>query len=223
LVPLRDTIRSVRSPKQGHRSHVGGRWDEIGTLQSGFLVEQGLKPEDRLLDVGCGSLRGGIHFVRYLNDGCYHGLDIDQRLLDAGRRELAQAGLGDRRVTLLADDAFRFAKFNEQFDYALAQSVFTHLPFNVIMRCLAEIEDALVVGGRFYATFFRNPGRRLNVEPYRASDEITAFADSDPFYYDPDIFRWAVDGSSLSCDLIGEWSHPRNQQMLKFTKTKGAG
>jgi SAM-dependent methyltransferase len=205
--------------RKDHRASVGGLWDEVGALQMAFMREQGLEPRHRLLDVGCGSLRGGVHFVRYLDDGNYYGLDINRRLLDAGRRELAKAGLGDRAITLINDDQFRFAKFGEKFDYALAQSVFTHLPLNTIMRCLGEIENALLPGGRFYATFFRNHGQRLNVEPYRDPRGITTFPDADPFYYDPDVFRWAVEGSALEFHLIGEWNHPRNQQMLLLTKT----
>lgn len=202
-----------------HRRQVGGQWEEIGKLQFEYLLTQGLKPSDRFLDVGCGSLRGGVHFIRYLDDGNYYGLDINEQLLEAGRGELSVAGLQDRKVTLLADDAFSFDKFEGQFDYALAQSVFTHLPLNAIMRCLSEMERALSVGGRFYATYFANHGRRLNIEPYDELHSLTTYPDADPFYYDPDVFRWAVEGSTLECELIGDWNHPRNQQMLLFRKT----
>ena len=50
-----------------HRQVVGGMWDEIGALQLEFLQGRGLQPDDLLLDVGCGSLRGGVKFVEYLN------------------------------------------------------------------------------------------------------------------------------------------------------------
>jgi SAM-dependent methyltransferase len=201
-----------------HRTQVGAQWEEIGKLQFDFMLEQGLEAHHRLLDVGCGSLRGGVHFVRHLDDGHYCGLDIDERLLDAGRHELALAGLQDRNVQLIADSQFSFASFGERFDFALAQSVFTHLPLNSIMRCLAEIERALLDGGRFYATFFVNHGPRLNIEPYVETKAITTQPDADPYYYDPDVFRWAVEGSELDCELLGEWGHPRHQQMLLFRK-----
>jgi SAM-dependent methyltransferase len=215
---LLNRVQITRVHKLDSREHIGGLWEQMGIFQFEYLVSQGLKPEHRLLDVGCGSLGGGIHFVRYLDDGNYYGLDIEQRLLDAGRTELAQVGLADRNVSLIADNAFRVGKFGEQFPYALAQSVFTHLSLNVIMRCLSEVEKVLLPGGQFYATFFCNPSRRLNVEPFRAAEEITAYADRDPPYYDPDVFRWAVEGPTLSCTVVGEWNHPRNQHMLLFTK-----
>lgn len=201
-----------------HRSLVGGRWDEIGRLQFDFIVSQGLSPGDALLDVGCGSLRAGVHFVKYLQTGGYYGLDIDEQLIQAGRAELAAAGLDPQRATLVCDDGFRFSRFERTFRWALAQSVFTHLPLNTIMRCLSEIESVLEPGGRFYATFFENTGRRLSSSDIQELDGIVTHLDSDPYFYDPDVFRWCVEGSTLRCDLIGDWQHPRNQRMLLFTK-----
>src|SRR5262245_17052197 len=72
-----------------HRDFVGGLWDEIGRLQFDFLVAHGLKPEHKLVDVGCGALRGGVHFIRYLKPGHYFGLDLNASLIKAGERELA--------------------------------------------------------------------------------------------------------------------------------------
>lgn len=201
-----------------HREVVGGLWQEMGRRQFDYLVEQGLQPGHRFLDVGCGSLRGGVHFVRYLEPGHYCGFDIQQHLLDAGREELAAAGLDPASATLIQDDAFRFGLFEQKFDFALAQSVFTHLPLNTIMRCLAEIERVLRPEGRFYATFFEHPGQRLDPEPLPRSEVITTHLDVDPFHYDPDVFRWAVEGSTLDVHVIGDWNHPRDQQMLLFTK-----
>ena len=59
-----------------HRAAVGGRWEEIGRLQFDFLVRQGLMPEHFFLDVGCGSWRGGVHFVDYLLSHRYFGVDV---------------------------------------------------------------------------------------------------------------------------------------------------
>lgn len=57
-----------------NRGSVGGLWEEMGQRQLEFLVEQGLGPCDDLLDVGCGSLRGGVHFIRYLEQGAIAAL-----------------------------------------------------------------------------------------------------------------------------------------------------
>jgi len=208
--------RSRLNPNR-HRWVTGGAWDEMGDLQLRFLVDQGLRPDHHLLDVGCGALRGGVHFVRYLEPGHYCGIERMPALLKAGRRELDRAGLSGKAPVLVQDDAFRFQRFHRRFDYALAHSVFTHLPFNVIMRCLSEMEGALGAGGRFYATYFPNTGRRLRHDDVTGTNHVL-HCDRDPYYYDPGIFEWAVEGSALSCTVLGDWGHPRDQHMLLFTK-----
>jgi SAM-dependent methyltransferase len=102
-------------------------WEEIGSLQFDFLVRQGLQPNHYLLDVGCGSLRGGIHFVRYLDTGHYFGIDISKELLDAGKYELEINRLTSKNPVLCEMGDFDFPSLAQTFDYALAQSVFTHL------------------------------------------------------------------------------------------------
>src|SRR6478752_254837 len=84
--PARDDLRST----------VGGHWDEIGRLQFEFLVAEGLEPRHAFLDLGCGVLRGGVHFVRYLDPGNYYGIDISSAMIDGARRELADADLANR-------------------------------------------------------------------------------------------------------------------------------
>lgn len=202
-----------------HRNYVGGLWDEVGDLQFEFLVSQGLQPEHYLLDVGCGALRGGIRFVRYLDEGHYFGIDIMQDLLNAGEAELRKLDLLDKRPTLKRVDGFEFGALGRQFDFALAQSVFTHLPLNDIERCLVNMGRALVTGGKFYATFFENPAGKRNLSPIDHGRVVTHF-DRDPFHYDYATFEWLCQGTGLHPRYIGDWNHPRNQRMLLFTKTE---
>jgi SAM-dependent methyltransferase len=120
-----------------HRSFVGGLWEEIGRWQLEFLKEQGLAPHHLLLDAGCGALRGGIHLVPYLYDGHYYGFDINASLIEAGRLELANTAI-TKTPHLLVDDGFNASRFGVRFDIILAQSLFTHLFANSIVRCLVE-------------------------------------------------------------------------------------
>jgi SAM-dependent methyltransferase len=223
---LRPVTRPVAWPRapDWHRDAVGGMWDEIGQLQFKFLVDQGLQPGHRLLDVGCGSLRGGVHFARYLDSGNYFGVDIDQALLDAGRLELERYHLIAKKVTLAQTDSFDFQSLQQKFDYALAQSVFTHLPLNSIIRCVLNMEPVLVRGGRFYATFFENPKGKFHLapssHPFSSSkwDGITYF-DQDPYHYSFETFEWIVEGANLTVEYRGDWGHPNDQRMMVFTKT----
>jgi SAM-dependent methyltransferase len=212
----------VRAPlsRNWHRGAVGGLWDEMGQLQFDFLLGEGLSPEHYLLDVGCGSLRGGVRFVSYLEPGRYYGVDYSSRLLAAGRSELRRAGLTGKGAVLVVDGEFELSKLEQSFDFVLAQSVFSHLPFNRIARCVAEVGRVLNPGGRFYATFFANPGPRLRTDTIsaRADLALQVKLDRDPFYYDPDLFSWLCEGSDLAFEYRGDWGHPRNQHMMVFTK-----
>lgn len=206
---------------------VGGMWEEMGELQFNFLRQKGLRPEHYFLDVGCGSLRGGVRFISYLQVGQYFGIDISDPLLDAARFVLEKYNLTDKRPILVQMDDFNFQSLNQPFDYALAQSVFTHLPLNSIIRCVMNMEKALVPGGRFYATFFENPQGKFNLEPLEPAlssnvdgpKKFMTHFDKDPYHYDFRTFEWICEGTSLIVEYLGDWNHPRDQKMMVFIKT----
>ncbi len=214
------SAEALDRPPGWHRAQVGGLWDVMGPMQLEYLRSNGLQPGHRLLDVGCGSLRGGLHFIEYLEPGNYVGVDRSKRLVDAGRGELRDTGLDSRRPTLVVNEEFDFRGLGS-FDFAIAQSVFSHLTFNRIVRCTSNAAEVLRPGGQFFATFFPHPGPRLATAPITVegdADALDVYCDRDPYYYDPDIFRWLCEGSVLSCEYRGDWGHPRGQHMLVFTR-----
>src|SRR5687767_4171104 len=92
--PYDKTLAREQVADGEHRRVVGGMWDLVGRLQFDHLVASGLTPQMRLADIGCGALRGGVHFIDHLDNGNYFGLDLNQSLLDAGYDvELATLGL----------------------------------------------------------------------------------------------------------------------------------
>ncbi|MGM0884266.1 MAG: methyltransferase domain-containing protein [Bacillota bacterium] len=86
-----------------------------------------MKPEHSLLDVGYSALRGGVYFINYLNNSNYYGIDINQSLIEAGKKELEKADLLNKHPNFLVNEDFQFNLFNQKFDFAITQSVFTHL------------------------------------------------------------------------------------------------
>jgi SAM-dependent methyltransferase len=199
-----------------HRDMVGGMWEEVGRLQFEFLRTRGLKPGHRLLDIGCGSLRGGIHAIKYLDTGNYYGLDINPSLIEAGRHELGLAGLTHKNPHLALSDRFELGLFREKFHYLLALSVFTHLSANHIIRCLAEVREVLAPEGRFFATFFLAP-HSVHLAPIvHQPGGVKTQYDCDPFHYSADEIRGMTKLANLSVEVIGDWDHPRAQQMLMF-------
>jgi len=204
-----------------HRQFVGGLWDELGQLQLDFLRSQGLQPAHRFVDVGCGALRGGVHFVRYLDPGRYHGLDINASLIEAGRRELELAGLADRDARLLVDDGFRVSRFGQSFDRGLALSLFTHLPMDAIVRCLKEVAAALAPDGVFYATHFGAPGPAWTEPVEHSPGGVCTHYDLDPFHQSVAEYEWMAGLCGLQVQDIGDWDHPRAQRMLAFRHRRG--
>lgn len=199
-----------------HRSFVGGMWEEIGELQFQFLKKYGLKPHHKLADIGCGCLRGGLWQIRYLDSNNYYGLDINASLIKAGQIEVKNENLIEKKINLLVNDKFEISKFNMSFDYMISVSLFTHLPMNMIIRCLKEARTSLKPEGKYYSTFFMSD-KSANIEQIvqKPGGKKTNY-DSDPYHYSKEEIEIMAKLAGLKVQVIGDWKHPRNQKMVKF-------
>lgn len=203
-----------------HREYVGGLWDELGQLQLEFMVARGgLRADMKLLDVGCGCFRGGAFLIPYLQDN-YYGLDINASLIEAGLTiELPKANLSLARDHVLVRDDFDARHFGVLFDRILAVSVWTHLPLNHIERSLWQASRVLKPGGIFFSSIFECPADQPLMEPcYHSCGGIMSYRDRDPYHYRPEDFKFLLRQLEIPLQLewVGEWGHPRNQQMLAF-------
>lgn len=214
-----DPALNQRVAEGDHRGVIGGRWDEIGTWQFEFAKSRGLEPGHRLLDIGCGSLRGGVRFIDYLEPNHYAGIDAHTALLDQGYdQELKPLGLETKlqRTRLIANDTFDLSAFSESFDMALAISVFTHITINQIRMCLLAVAEKLEPGAVFYATYFERPETQaLSASVNRGEGIITRF-DRNPFHYTVADLERASEGLPLELERIGDVGHPRGQYMIAF-------
>ena len=199
-----------------HRDFIGGKWEEIGQLQYNFMLSQGLQPQHKLADIGCGCLRGGIHFIRYLETQNYYGLDLNASLITAANHEIKLAQLEAKKPQLLVNDKFELDRFGQKFDFMLSISVFTHLPMNIIIRCLSEVQKNLAPDGKYYSTFFAAPSSAHTAQIAHQPGGITTNYDTDPFHYSLEEMSFMARIVGLEVNLIGQWQHPRNQQMLEF-------
>jgi SAM-dependent methyltransferase len=201
-----------------HREAIGGHWEEIGKLQFKFLVNQGLQSVHYLLDIGCGSLRGGVHFIEYLKTGRYFGIEKEKPLLEAGRRiELQRYDLAHKRPHLHLIDDFDLSPIQQdvQFDYMLAQSVFTHLKSDMIELCLARVLPRLKPNGTLYATFRESKSDRIHYgipHLWRRNERMGV-------RYPFSLFQAIAERVAATVEYIGDWNHPRNQQMLAFRRS----
>ena len=204
-----------------HRELVGGLWDELGVLQLEFLRGAGLTPTSWLLDMGCGCLRGGVHFVRFLEPGRYFGVDVNASLLQAGYGvELARAGLQSRlpRTNLLQNGQFEAWRFGQTFDHAWALSLFTHLPAPAVRACLEQVARCLAPGAVFHASFFEGTSA---APATHQPGGITSYPDRDPFHYSREALAGLAAGLPWQPAYLGEWDHPRDQRLMRFVRTRG--
>ena len=202
-----------------HREAVGGYWDELGELQLQFLIGQGLRPSHKLIDIGCGSLRGGVKFAPYLEPGNYFGVDSSPDLVETGfEKEIAAASLKSRlpRENLQINADFDLAPFHTTFDFGIAQSLFTHLPFAMLNSCLEKIAPFFPEGALFYATIFEAP--EDFAAPARHRGGVVSYPDANPYHYRVSDIRELAAALPWRFEYIGDWGHPRGQKMLQFIK-----
>jgi len=176
-----------------------------------------------MLDVGCGPLRAGAHFIRYLNQGRYVGIDNNNELLNAGRLiEIPTQGLTEKNPRLRRVDDFDLSWLPPavRFNFAIAQSLFTHLYPKQIRTCLGRVGERLAPGGTFYATF--NPSKNnecVTGGKHPKRDEL------DWTYFPVEMFGKMAAELGLGFNYVGKWGHPLNrkseQEMISFTKSPG--
>ncbi|MDR3034410.1 MAG: class I SAM-dependent methyltransferase, partial [Kitasatospora sp.] len=148
-----DTARNPEAAV-GSRSHES--WLRLGQMQFDYLVQHGLAPGDRLLEIGCGNLRAGWRFIDHLNPGDYHGIDISPDILAAARHTVIERDLRDKtpHLALVQNLTFDFLP-DAHFRVVHAHSVFSHSPLDVIDECLAHVGRILAPDGWFDFTFDR--------------------------------------------------------------------
>lgn len=191
----------------GHRLYVGGMWNYLGKFQLDYLIDQGLKPTDYFLDIGCGSLRGGIHFIRYLDKYHYLGLDKDQALVELGiRKELGKQLFDEKEPEFIISSKFEFQKFSKTPQLSLALSLFTHLNSKDIELCLCNLREFVDEGHIFFATFFEGDSKKNKLESHSL----------DHFEYSQDEMISFGENYDWECIYIGDWDHPRDQMMMKY-------
>jgi len=192
----------------GHRESIGGLWDEIGPLQFDFLVAQGLRPNDVLVDVACGSLRGGAHFIRYLEPRGYLGIEKRIELVIYGvAAELGTELYREKRPRFVISDQFEFHKFDRSPNFGIGQSIFTHLDPHDIVLCLERLKAHASPSCRYFASF------REALVPQENASRSHAHA---VFAYTQQQLAEFATRAGWSFRYIGNWNHPRKQMMAEF-------
>nr|GMC58333.1 S-adenosyl-L-methionine-dependent methyltransferase [Ipomoea batatas] len=139
-----------------HHSNYGEPWAG-GRDVFEFLAESvHLAPNSKVLEIGCGTLRVGLHFIRYLNPGQYHCLERDElSLMAALRYELPSQGLLPKRPLIVRGEDMEFSKFGSgtMYDLIYASAVFLHMPDKLVWAGLERLVDRLKpLDGRIFVS-----------------------------------------------------------------------
>jgi SAM-dependent methyltransferase len=157
-----------------------GDFRAVGNELATLLVNVGgLRPSDRVLDIGCGVGRVALPLSRYLAaEGRYDGFDVVKASIRWCERNIAprHANFRFHHVEVANTEyhargvpvsEFRFPFADGSFDFAFATSLFTHLTADEMHRYLGETTRVLAPGGRLLATFFLLNEISLAVLPTR--------------------------------------------------------
>lgn len=126
-------------------------WQVKRDFQIAFLRGHGLQTQNYLADLGCGTLRGGIPIIEYLEPGHYNGFEVRADALAEAQNELEANGLEDKRPVLTRCDDLGSLRLEQRFDVIWAFSVLVHLDDENLDRALSFAGRHLAPDGVMFA------------------------------------------------------------------------
>lgn len=110
----------------------------------------------RVLEIGCAAGETLVPLAESLPGSEFVGIDYAERQVAAGKRAIAESGIGNVRIEHL--DITQAGPELGQFDYVLAHGLYSWVPPVVRESLLALCKAALKPGGIAYISFDAKPG-----------------------------------------------------------------
>ncbi len=158
---LRKEVKKVRSAfkwmridsQQRRHALVGSAylWRMKRRFQIEFLKGRGLQPRHRVIDIGCGTLRGGLPLIAYLEPGHYFGLETREQVLKEARLELREANLMEKSPVLVQVDDIARTDLPVKADFCWAFSVIFHMTDAIVDDTFSFVAKHLAADCRFFA------------------------------------------------------------------------
>ena len=166
------------------RIYYYGTWDPRAFARAcdirTELISRGLRPEHRVLDIGCGIGNLAIGLADYLR-GSYDGLDIHPEAISWCQHAITpsypafrfhRADVASRAYNpggTVPASAYRFPFPDRSFDFIFLASVFTHMMPDAVERYVHELSRLLAPGGTCIESYFLlNDETRRGVESGRS-------------------------------------------------------
>jgi cyclopropane fatty-acyl-phospholipid synthase-like methyltransferase len=144
-------IKDAPSANQG----VGGQDEDIVSLaQLNILIANGLQPNHKLLELGCGTGRLLVNASKFLEDsGTYCGIDLVDELVKMTNKRIENLSLTPERFYAL--------KMQDELDYPVdfspdficAFSVYTHMESEDVFNSLKKLRELANLKTRALVTF----------------------------------------------------------------------
>jgi len=212
-----------------HREYVGpeNKYDLVQANQFCNLISIGLREHHKLLDIGCGSLRGGRLFIMYLGKGNYYGIEPNNWLIEDGiKLEIGQELINMREPSFNHNADFDLSVFNTKFDYLVAQSIFSHASQRQIIECCKKAYEVMHENSVFIATFINSlvPFLPSNISDPKTLQGGKKNYDGEEWvysgcvFYTPGFIISLIESTGLKCEIVPQWHHPNGQTWLKITK-----
>ena len=211
--PIRRPGGSLGIKLIGHKNYIGGEKDfeDYGQILFKALLEFNIKSNSITFDIGCGCLRIGKHFINYLEKDRYFGLEPEEELIKYALKNLVSKKLiKNKNPKFTSNYNFDLSGFRKKAEFVIINSIFTHINKKDVLNCLSEVCKYLDDDGKVIATFLKTKKPQI---------QILNSHNHRNFFYTIDEMKYIGKCVGLKSNYLGnDWGHPRNQDLIIFTK-----
>jgi SAM-dependent methyltransferase len=191
-----------RVTHNGYRAAVGNAddWERHGQLQFQFLKSQGLKPEHRLTEIGCGTGRLARKVVPYLEPGHYLGVDLSALAVASVEQLSKQEGWNRQHPSFVVSSV---PPAEPAADFLWCFSVSVHLPVEEWRAVVRGAAAAMHEDSQFLFSYV----------PERQEDRTGLKS----FRHTLDNYRHACLDVGLSFEEVKSWTAEQHIARARFT------
>lgn len=120
-------------------------------FKSALIDQMKIKPTDRILDFGCGSLTLSIMAAQRHPHAQFFGVDIDEKIISIAKEKLSKT---DLNIDVQQYDGNKLPYPNNYFDRVMSSLVFHHLTLRQKYGALDEIKRVLKPSGEIHIADF---------------------------------------------------------------------
>jgi hypothetical protein len=172
-------------------------FEQGGRAQMVRLLEHGLLPESKVLEIGCGCLRVAYWLIRFLDPGCYCGIEPARHRVELGQRFLFSSDVFESKQPRFdANAGFDVSVFSTHFDFFLAGSIWTHCSKSHIETTLEGFLRHSTPAAVFLTSYLP-PGTAE--DDYMGESWVGTSHESD----EPGVIRHSLDWIRDACRLRG--------------------